>query len=169
MDKQLIYGVELETHKYWTERWESFANVAWLHAKSLIAQETLPLLANWTTSWGINWRERINQGELLFANSFIYYSDRKDWPGRLWPDGQAQNYANRSADLNAGFVTWNSGVHYRFTSGSAKGIDLSLTVKNILNTVYYTQSTVVPNPTRPAAFDNQYDPRHVRLSVSYDW
>jgi len=169
IDDQTIYGLEFESRFKISRHWQSFFNASWLKANSDAADQEIPLLANWTLSAGLDWRKRVGIGEWLFHNHIVAYGDRKDWPSDVWEEGQQQRYVGRLDNFTDGFVVWNLGVHYLLKSGKAKGLDLGLTIKNVTDELYYTQSSVVPSSTRPAYWDAQYDSRHIQLSIAYHW
>lgn len=169
LDNQTIHGLEFESRFKVSRHWQPFMNVSWLKAHSDAADQDLPLLADWTLAAGVDWRKRMGIGEWLIHNHIVAYGDRGDWPSKVWNEGQQQRYDGRLDSFSDGFVVWNFGTHYLIKSGKAKGLDLGLTVKNVTDEIYYSQSSIVPSPSRPAYWDTQYDSRHIQFSLSYQW
>ena len=168
IDNQEINGVELESQYIFNKNFSGFLNLSWIDAKSSILDKPIPLLANWTASTGIDWRKKIAGGEFLFHNELIVYGDREDWPNSIWDEGVEPRYPNRDDDFSDGFAKINSGVHYKFDFNNHT-IELDLTIHNLLDTTYYTQSITVPRSNRAAYFDTEYPNRHIRFNINYKW
>lgn len=171
-DHQIIFGSELEAQLKFDKHWTGFVNASWSHAESKDAEQKLPLLADWTVASGLEWREKIYNGDLVFNNQVVVYGKRKDWQDNIWDSGQQQRWPNRSSSLNDGFAIWNSSLHYKIPFAANKQIlDFNLTGHNLLNKKYYTQSLISPSAAQnsTAAFDTEYQGRQVRFSVSYSW
>jgi outer membrane cobalamin receptor len=169
-DHQTVIGSEFEVQITLDEHWKSFLNASWSKAKSGNAAQKLPLLADWTVAAGVEWREKIYRGDLVFNNQAIVYGQRKDWQDNLWASGKQQRYPNRNANLMDGFAVWNSSLHYNLPfAANTQALSFDLTTHNVLNTKYYIQSLVSPASNAIADFDTQYQGRQVRFSVSYSW
>ena len=169
LDNQQMYGLEFESRMELMHHWRFSINAAWLHAHSDAANEHLPLLANWTIALGLDWRKRLGEGELLINNQVIAYGKRKDWSNSIWDKGVEPHLKGRDDSFSDGFIVWDIGFHYRWLSGMMKGTDIAFTIHNVTDEVYYTQSSVPPSSHKPASWDTQYDNRHARLSISYQW
>lgn len=161
-----ILGMDFESRFKFNENLSGFLNVAWTNARSESQEQLMPLLANWTVAAGLDWQQDLWGGTLHFNNHIIGYAARKDWGANIWNAGQQQRYDNRSDEFNDGYIIWNTGLHYERSLGDKLGLRLSLTVHNLLDTEYYTQSLTPPRSDRIANFDTQYQGRHGRLSVT---
>jgi outer membrane receptor protein involved in Fe transport len=163
-------GSEFETQVVFDEHWKSFLNASWSHARSIDAQQSLPLLANWTVAAGLEWSDKIYTGDLVFNNQIVVYGKRKDWQANLWKNNRELRYDNRDPGLTDGFATWNSSLHYKLpVANNEQAISFDLSAYNLLNKQYYTQSLTPPASNAKANFDTQYQGRQVRFSVSYSW
>lgn len=162
-DNLIVYGVEFESRVFFSKNWNGFLNASWSNAHSEENEGLLPLMANWTVAAGIEWRKQIWRGELAFHNHIIAYGDRKDWSDEL------PRVDNRDDSLADGFVTWNMGLHYRIKTIKEQQLDLSLTAHNLLDEVYFSQSSTQPSFDKTANFDNQYKGRQIRFSIGYHW
>lgn len=169
LDDQEMYGLELESQYHMNSQWSGFTNASYLHTKSESTNTEIPLLATWTLVTGVDWTKDISIGSLLVHNDLVIYGDRKDWPDELWDPGQTQRYPGRDDDFSDAFLIWNTGIHYKLKQSNEHTLDVSLTVHNLLDEVYYTQSSSVPSASKEAFWDAQYDERHIRLSMSYSW
>jgi outer membrane cobalamin receptor len=171
-DRQTIVGAEFEAQVSFDEHWKSFVNASYSHAKSYDATQKLPLLADWTVAAGLEWKEKVYSGDLIFNNQVVVYGKRKDWQDDLWLSGQQQRRPNRSSSFTDGYAVWNSSLHYKIPFANNKQLlDFNLTAHNLLNKKYYTQSLDSPSAAKGdiANFDAQYQGRQVRFSVSYSW
>ncbi len=169
LDDQTMYGLEFESRFQLSRRLSGFLNVSWLNTESDSTGEDIPLLAEWTLSAGLGWSKNIGIGRLLFHNDIVVFDERRDWPDEVWSPGQPQRHSGRDRDFADGFIVWNCGLHYLINRVAYNKIDLSLTIKNVLNEDYYTQSSTVPDANQPASWDAQYDQRHWRFAVRYSW
>ncbi len=169
LDDQTMYGLEFESRFHITRYLSGFVNASWMNTESKTTQEEIPLLASWTVSAGIDWSKDVGIGRLLFHNDMVIFGGRNELPDEVWVQGQEQRYPGREDDFVDGFAIWNMGLHYKIERQTNNEIDLSLTIKNVTNKVYYTQSSSVQNPNREAFWDPQYDQRHIRLSLKFSW
>lgn len=168
IDNQKIYGFEVESKFILNKNFNSFLNFSWLNAKSTVLNEEIPLLADWILSFGGDFKKKFNGNEFLFHNEFIIYGDRKDWPDTIWEDGVDTRYSNRGNDFSDGFITINSGIHYKINLKESQ-INLDVTVHNLFDSKYYTQSITPPRSDRTAYFDTEFAGRHLRFNISYSW
>lgn len=164
-----IIGVDFESTFKIYENLSGFLNIGWMNARSESQEQLMPLLTNWTVAAGVDWKMRLGEGELHFNNHIIGYAVRKDWDSSIWDAGQQARYENRSDDLNGGYIVWNTGLHYNRKLGDKIAVAVDLTVHNLLDTEYYTQSLTPPSPDKIADFDTQYQGRHGRLSVTFSF
>ncbi len=169
IDSHKATGVELESKYLINEHWTSFLNASWSVAESNHMDKKLPLLADWTLTAGLEWHHQLGLGELFFNNHIITYGQRKEWPSDTWNVGQQQRQPNREANFNDGFVTWNSALHYKIKVHKQQLLEFSLTAHNLLDKKYYTQSIITPKANAAVNFDSQYQGRHVRVGISYQW
>ncbi len=161
-----IFGVDFESKFKFNDNLSGFLNVGWTNARSEGQEQLMPLLTNWTVAAGLDWQMDLYGGKLHFNNHMIGYAARKDWSANIWEAGQQQRYDNRSDEFNDGYIVWNTGLHYERKFGDELGMRVDLTVHNLLDTEYYTQSLTPPRSNRVANFDTQYPGRHGRLSVT---
>ncbi len=166
---QDIYGSELETRLNLSQHWSGFANFSALQAEDKETGEALPLFADWTATVGLDWQYQHAEHRWSVHNHLVTYGDRHDWPSSTWNPGQQARYDHRSADLADGFSIWYASVRYQILHGTYKGLELALSIHNVLNETYYTQVSSTPNANRIAYFDTQYEPRQYDLSLSYHW
>lgn len=163
------YGVEFESKFILSKQLEGFLNATWLRAINIDTGLTMPLLANWTMSLGVDWHKKVGIGELFFDNNVVVYGKRTDWSSYIWNPGQQQRYPNWSPSFTDGFAIWNLSLRYKMLEKITKGLTVGVIVHNVLDTVYYSQNFVVPAPNQPAVFDNQYDRRLAILNFSYEF
>ncbi len=91
------------------------------------------------------------------------------WPWLKRLSNPPHLHPGRDSDFTDGFIVWNCGLHYLINRAAYNKIDLSLTIKNVLDEDYYTQSSTVPDANQPAFWDAQYDQRHLRFALRYSW
>lgn len=169
LDDQTMVGLEFESRFHVTRYFSGFLNASWMNTESKTTQEEIPLLTSWTLSAGIDWSKEFGIGRILFHNDVVVFGNRSELPDEVWVPDQEQRYPGRKDDFVDGFAVWNMGLHYKIDRRDDNEIDLSLTIKNVTNKVYYTQSSSVQNPNREAFWDPQYDQRHIRLSLKFSW
>jgi outer membrane receptor protein involved in Fe transport len=169
LTRQEMYGIEFESKFFLNQQFDGFINGTWFQAKNLTAHRAIPLLTDWTLSFGLNWRYKWAIGEFHIDNNVMVYGNRRDWPSDIWNSGQQQRYPNREDSFNKGFAIWNLGIHYDIKSTIAKGLKLALLVRNVTDEIYYSQDFTVPLMNQPATFDNQYDRRQVIFNVDYSF
>jgi len=169
LDKQVIYGLELESRHLLAQDWDLFTNLAWQQAKSKETDLNLALLADWTISAGLDYHFNISEGDFLFHNHVVIYGEREPWSDEVWDPEQQHYHSNRTDNFGDEFIIWDIGLHYRFNAGFAQGLGFSLTAENLFNKEYYTQHPVVPASNRIASGDAQYPQRSVYLKASYQW
>jgi len=166
---QEIYGLELESRFNLSSQWSSLMNLSYLKVEQEETGEELPLFAEWTASLGLDWQFQKAGNRWTVHNHLIVYGDRHDWPANTWNTGQQARYDNRDPELTDGFAIWYASIRYQKLTGRYKGLELALTIHNVLDEIYYTQSSSTPRADRIAYFDNQYEARQYYLSITYHW
>lgn len=166
---QDIYGAELESRFNLSSQWSGLVNLSWLHAEQEDTGEALPLFADWTATMGLDWQFQKNTDRWTVHNHVVVYGNRRDWPLSTWQTGQQARYDNREPSLSDGFAVWYASLRYQKLSGTYKGLELALTIHNMFNETYYTQSSSTLRADRTAYFDNQYEARQYYLSLTYHW
>ena len=166
--EQKVFGAELESQLEFASNWRGFLNLAWQRSRDQQSRD-IPLLADWTASLGIDWYRAFDQHGLHLRNELIVYGDRQDWYDDFWVEGVTTRLDNREADLVDGFAVWNAVLQYSIYSGVKDSLQLTLNVRNVLDTTYYTQSSQVPNPNRAVFFDTEHAGRELYLSLDYRW
>ncbi len=166
-DRTDIYGLELESKFIFDEHWDGFLNGTVLNPRDKNTHQLIPLLTDWTLSFGLNWHHKIAFGELHVDNNVMVYGNRTDWPIDTWNQNQPQRYPNRNDHFSDGFAIWNLGIHYDVKESFAKGLKLGLLMRNVLDEINFSQNFTLPVADKPASFDNQYNRRQIVLSVDY--
>ncbi len=166
---QTMYGSELESRFNLSPHWSGFFNLSYLDTQQKDTGEALPLFADWHSSLGLDGQFQQAAHRWTVHNHLIIYGDRRDWSSNAWDIGQQGRYDNRPNSLSDGFAIWYASIRYQTLSGTYKGLELALSIHNVLNETYYTQSSSPPGAHRIAYFDNQYEARQYYLSLTYHW
>lgn len=168
-DSEYVYGLELESKFFFNENFDGFLNGTVMNARDKNTEQAIPLLTDWTLSFGLNWHQKIAIGELHLDNNVMVYGKRTDWPISTWNQNQQQRYPNRKDNFSDGFAIWNLGVHYEIKESIAKGLKLGLLMRNVTDEINYSQNFTLPAANKPAAFDNQYNRRQIVFSIDYSF
>ncbi|MEY4768008.1 MAG: hypothetical protein RL637_647 [Pseudomonadota bacterium] len=169
LSRQETYGIEFESKFYFNDYLDGFLNGTWFQAQNLTANRAIPLLADWTMSFGLTGHYHWEIGDFHLDNSVMVYGKRKDWPNDIWQINVQQRYPNRSNHFTDSFAIWNLGLHYDIKESFAKGLKLALLVRNVTDEIYFSQNFVVPAINKPANFDNQYDRRSIIFTADYSF
>ncbi len=170
--RRLMKGAEFENRISLSDQLKLFFNMDYLHTLDEELNISLPFLARFHTSAGINYSQPLLNGKL---NTNLYVrnsSAREDFDSSITvtPGGHT-----RPASYSDGYYVLNADVQYHTQYATDNEFTLALSIKNLLDEQYYDRNLPltgfrgVYKDKRYTVWDAQAPGRTITLSLEYSW
>jgi len=170
--QRLMRGAELESRISLSTQLKVFFNVDYLHTLDEELDITLPFLARFHASAGVNYTQPLLNGKL---NTNVYVrnsSEREDFDPSITvtPGGHTRPHS-----YSDGYYVLNADMQYHTQYATGDELTLSLSIKNLLDEKYYDRNLPITGfrgvyqDQRYTVWDSQAPSRTITLALEYRW
>ncbi|GGY73773.1 hypothetical protein GCM10011613_18790 [Cellvibrio zantedeschiae] len=170
--RRQMKGIEFESRISISNQLKVFFNADYLHTHDDELNISLPFLADYHVSTGVNYWFPLLQGKL---NSNLYVrnsSDREDFDSSITVQPGGHLRPNTYSD---GYYILNANMQYHAQYAAGQEFTLELNIKNLLNEQYYDRNLPltgfrgVYKDKRYTLWDAQAPSRTITLALEYRW